>query len=88
MGQDGSLWTWGFNRFGQLGDGTTSNRPSPARVVGLPPIAAIAAGNYYNLAMGQDRSLWAWGWNSYGQLGDGTTTDRLAPVRVIPAPGG
>ena len=88
VGQDGSLWAWGYNLYGQLGDGTTSTRLSPTRVAGLPPISAVAAGFSYSLAVGQDGSLWAWGRNDSGQLGDGTTSDRFAPVRVIHARGG
>ncbi|WP_295451380.1 CARDB domain-containing protein [uncultured Thiodictyon sp.] len=79
---DGSLWTWGYNKFGQLGDGTTTDRSSPLQV--LTGVAAVATGGYgHALAIKTDGSLWAWGENTYGQLGDGTHTTRLVPVPVM-----
>ncbi|WP_295392505.1 CARDB domain-containing protein [uncultured Thiodictyon sp.] len=77
----GSLWAWGYNRYGQLGDGTTTDRLTPVLV--LTSVAAVAAGELHTLAVKTDGTLWAWGSNQYGQLGDGTTTDRLAPVQVL-----
>jgi len=78
---DGGLWAWGENRYGQLGDGTTTNRPNPVRV--LDNVTAVSAGAYHTLAIRTDGSLYVWGWNSWGQLGDGTTTDRHLPVRIM-----
>jgi len=80
---DGSLLSWGFNRFGQLGDGTTVDRLQPVAVTGLSGVVSVANGSWFHtLAVGADGSAWAWGWNGYGQLGDGTRTERHAPVRV------
>ena len=80
---DGSLWTWGFNDFGQLGDGTTEHRLAPMIRVGADNHwASVAAGAGHTVAIRADGSLWAWGANWNGQLGDGTTEDRLSPVRV------
>ncbi|WP_158501715.1 MopE-related protein [Vitiosangium sp. GDMCC 1.1324] len=84
---DGSVWAWGQNSFGQLGNGTLTLSPVPLRVTGLPVIKAIAAGRNHSLALGVDGSVWAWGQNASGQLGDGTTTGRLTPVSVT-IPGG
>jgi alpha-tubulin suppressor-like RCC1 family protein len=86
---DGSVWAWGANTSGQLGNGAqgTSPVPLPVRVTGLPAIKAIAAGGSHSLALGVNGQVWAWGLNSAGQLGDGTTTLRLAPVAVT-IPGG
>ncbi|WP_253908854.1 RCC1 domain-containing protein [Corallococcus exiguus] len=80
--QDGTVWAWGYNVYGQIGDGTTTNRSTPVQVAGLTSVTALASGAYHTLALKQDGTVWAWGHNSYGQLGDGTTTDRIAPVQV------
>jgi len=78
---DGSLWAWGNNEYGQLGNGTTTDQLSPVRV--LDDVVAVSAGARHTLAIRTDGSLWAWGSNEYGQLGDGTNTDRLSPVRIM-----
>lgn len=78
---DKSLWTWGSNWLGQLGDGTNMARPKPVKV--LTGVAAVAAGELHSLALKTDGSLWAWGSNWWGQLGNGNTTDRLKPVKVL-----
>lgn len=77
-----SVSAWGGNSFGQLGDGTTTNRLTPVQVSGLSGLTLIAAGAEHTLALKSDGTLWAWGYNFYGWLGDGTTTDRLTPVEV------
>ncbi len=81
---DGSLWAWGGNEYGQLGDGTTASRSHPERVA-LPPgvrVVAASAATYHTLVVTTKGKVYAWGRNHFGQLGDGTTTDRHAPVRV------
>jgi alpha-tubulin suppressor-like RCC1 family protein len=80
---DGSLWTWGANGYGRLGDGTTTNRASPVQVLGLSGVVSISGGWQHSLALTQDGSSWAWGGNSNGQLGDGTYTTHYSPVRVL-----
>ena len=91
IGPDLTVWTWGENKKGQLGDGTTVDRSTPVQVQNLSGVIAIAAGYRHSLAVTYDvstgqRKVWAWGWNQYGQLGDGTTTDRITPVEVkVPA---
>ena len=80
---EGEAWAWGQNVYGQLGDGTTSQRNAPVRVGGLSSgVQDIAAGHSHSLALKSDGTVWAWGKNEYRQLGDGTTTDRSAPVQV------
>ena len=79
---DGTVWAWGSNGFGQLGDGTNINRLTPIEVVGLTDVIAIAAGYNHSLALKSDGTVWSWGWNSYGQLGDGTQTSQSLPVQV------
>ncbi|MGA2973745.1 MAG: cadherin-like beta sandwich domain-containing protein [Spirochaetia bacterium] len=79
---DGTVWAWGWNLNGQLGDGSTTDRSSPGSVGGLTGVTAIAAGGEHSLALKSDGTVWAWGWNARGELGDGTTMDRASPVQV------
>ncbi|MBS4096088.1 MAG: hypothetical protein KGZ83_04530, partial [Sulfuricella sp.] len=79
---DGTVWAWGANDSGQLGDGTTTSRSAPVPVSRLKDIVAVAAGDFHSLALDRGGQVWAWGYNISGQLGDGTTTDRLVPVQV------
>jgi len=60
---------WGWNGFGQLGDGSTDNRYSPVALDGTSGVTAIAAGNGHSVALKDDGSVWVWGVNFYGQLG-------------------
>lgn len=89
---DGTVWAWGDNYFGQLGDGSTTTRLGPVHVLGLDGVASIAAsashaaGGVAAYAVASDGTVWAWGDNSSGQLGDGTQSDRSTPVRVIGLP--
>ncbi len=79
---DGSVWSWGPNSYGQLGDNTTTNRAAPNPVIGLSNVTEIAAGYWHGLALKDDGTTWAWGRNEYGQIGDLTTTQRLTPVQI------
>lgn len=80
---DGSLWAWGANGNGQLGDGTTVNRSRPVQVGSeIDWLSVMAARNSSTFALKTDGSLWAWGNNENGQLGDGTTISRSEPVQV------
>jgi alpha-tubulin suppressor-like RCC1 family protein len=80
----GTVWAWGYNNGGQLGQGTAGGI-APTPVSGLGGVTAIAAGSMHALALMADGRLRAWGANSHGQLGDGTTTLRPAPTRVLAA---
>lgn len=79
---DGTVWSWGWNYFGQLGDGTNTDRYTPVKVSGLTSVAALGGRGYHSLALRTDGTVWAWGFNSTGQLGDGTRTDSKLPVPV------
>ena len=78
---DGTVWAWGHNGFGQLGDGTTTARFTPVQLQNLNNVTAIATGSH-TVALRNDGTVWAWGMNFHGQLGDGTTTARLTPVHI------
>jgi len=78
---DGTVWAWGHNHYGELGDGTTTDRSTPVQVQGMTDVVGIAGG-VHTMALRRDGTVWAWGNNAAGQLGDGTTTHRLTPVQV------
>src|SRR5205085_198526 len=77
---DGSLWAWGNNSDGELGDGTTTTSHIPSQV-GIDFVAASAGWNF-TVAIKRDRTLWTWGANYFGALGNGTTTGSLVPVQI------
>ncbi len=79
----GGVQCWGQNLHGQLGDGTTTPRPTPVAVSGLASgMVVVAAGYAHTCALTGGGAVWCWGYNGAGQLGDGTTTQRLTPVAV------
>ncbi|MBI5190417.1 MAG: thrombospondin type 3 repeat-containing protein, partial [Nitrospirae bacterium] len=79
---DTTVKAWGYNYYGQLGDGTTTNRYTPIPVSGLSGVTAVTGGTGFTVALRPDGTVWAWGYNGQGQLGDGTTTYRSTPVHV------
>ena len=80
---DGTLWTWGANWFGQLGNGTTSNRSSPNSTVGGgTDWSSVSCGAYHISATKTDGKIYTVGRNNWGQLGNGTTINRSSPVTV------
>lgn len=82
----GTVWAWGHNLYGQLGDGTTTlSRNFPAQVDDLMSVTDIAAGSSYSMALKSDGTVWTWGTNERGQLGIGSTTPALSsrPMKVV-----
>jgi alpha-tubulin suppressor-like RCC1 family protein len=79
---DGTLWAWGSNSSGQLGDGTSMGSSTPVVVSNLSGVTSVAAGSAHSLAL-RSGSVWAWGSNGFGQLGNGTSLDSHVPVQVV-----
>ena len=80
----GGVECWGGNRYGGVGDGTTTDRWQPTHVVGLTHgVRAVSVGWGHACAITDAGGVKCWGYNFNGQLGDGTTTDRLTPVDVV-----
>ena len=80
---DGSVWVWGSNSIGQLGNGSTLASSVPVKVASLSGITAIAAGYYHNSALrGSDKTVWCWGYNAEGELGNGGLSTGLVPTQV------
>ena len=90
---DATVWCWGRNDKGQLGDNTTSDSDTPVQVVGVGGIgvlsdaAMVVAGSSHSCVVKTDATVWCWGHNDEGQLGDNTTSDSDTPVQVVGAGG-
>ena len=81
---DGTLWSWGRNTYGQLGDNTITHRSSPVQTIaGGTNWKLVGCGGYHTAAIKTDGTLWSWGHNNYGQLGDNTITNKSSPVQTI-----
>jgi alpha-tubulin suppressor-like RCC1 family protein len=79
---EGQAFCWGFNGFGQLGDGTTTNRFTPVPVASGIRFQSISAGYVHTCGVSTQGQTYCWGLNEFGQIGDGTETDRLVPSLV------
>jgi len=79
---DGTLWSWGNNDYGQLGDGTTTSRNTPSQVGTANDWASISCGVNHAVAIKNNGTLWTWGFNIQGQLGDGTTVNKSVPTQI------
>lgn len=81
---NGTIWGWGSNTSGRLGDGTTTNRSSPVSVVGnFTDWIQVSAGQSHTVALRSNGTAWSWGFNTNGRLGDNTVTASSSPVSVV-----
>ncbi len=78
---DSTLWAWGYNDSGQLGNSSSAYRYAPTQVGSASGWQTVAAGYYYSLGI-KNGTLWAWGANSFGQLGDGSYNEVLLPAQI------
>lgn len=76
---NGTLWAWGINQYGQLGQGNTTQLDTPTQVGTDTDWSKVAAGGFFSVALKSGGTLWAWGRNTDGQLGVGIRT--TAPAR-------
>ncbi len=82
---DGTVWAWGGNQFGQIGNNTVTNSVEvPTQVLNLSNVIAIAAGNRHNVALRSDGTVWVWGRNVEGQIGNNTTTTTGCQCEPLP----
>ena len=86
---DGTVWCWGWNAFGQLGNGTTNDSwvPIQAGLTASPPltnVVKLGGRPYFTLAEKADGTIWAWGMNQFGQMGNGTVTPLASPPNSVP----
>lgn len=79
---NGTVWAWGSNIYGGLGNATTTNTNYPVQVLLLSDVKAVSAGGWHSVALKKDGTVWTWGWNLDGQLGDGTFTDKSIATQV------
>ena len=83
---DGTLWTWGYNGFGQLGDNTVASKSSPVQTIAGGWIwKQVSCGLNITAAIKSDGTLWLWGYNQNGQTGDNTIVGKSSPVQTIAA---
>lgn len=81
---DNTLWGWGWNALGQLGETTNTNKISPVQTVSAGSVWRQAACGYaHTMAIKTDGTLWGWGFNAQGQLGDNTSANKFSPVQTV-----
>jgi len=81
--EDGTVWTWGYNYYGQLGDNTRNNSNIPAQITNINNVMNIAAGREHTVVLKENGTVWAWGGYEYGQLGDGYNNKKsVKPVQI------
>ena len=88
ISSNGRVFTWGYNLYGQLGDGTTIDKNTPVEIttgfnlVGGETITQVSLGNNHSIAISSTGRIFTWGYNNNGQLGDGTTIDKNTPSNI------
>jgi alpha-tubulin suppressor-like RCC1 family protein len=80
--RNGTLWGWGNNSQGQLGDGSVTRRTTAVQIGTAANWLSVASGGYHAVAIKSDGTLWAWGRNDLGQVGNGTLTQKTTPVQI------
>jgi alpha-tubulin suppressor-like RCC1 family protein len=78
---DGTVWGWGHNAEGELGDGDQTDTCLPVQVLNLAHVIAIQCG-YSCMALESNGTVWGWGWNRFGEAGNGTTGIKTSPVKA------
>lgn len=86
---DGTVWAWGWNAFGQLGNGTTNDAYSPIQtgLGAVPPLTSVVklgGRPYFTIAVKADGTVWAWGMNQFGQMGNDTVNPMSGPQVTVP----
>ena len=79
----GQAYCWGFNGYGELGNGTTVDSPIPVAVFGGRTFQSISVGGVHTCGLTTSGAVYCWGWNGRGTLGDGTTTNRSVPAPIL-----
>lgn len=79
---NGTLWSWGLNADGELGDGTTTDKSSPVQVGTDNDWSIVSGGGTHSIALKTNGTLWAWGSDFYGQLGDASIVTKTSPVQI------
>lgn len=83
IGTNGTVWTWGYNGYGQLGTGNSNYSYTPVSISsGFALGTQVAAGTYHSMVISQTGAVWTWGYNGDGQLGSGSTTNSYSPINT------
>ncbi len=80
--KDGTVWSWGNNRYGQLGDGTVDDSNTSVQVNGMNDVVTVLSREYHTVVLKEDGTVWAWGAGGAGRLGNGTNKNSYTPVQV------